>query len=484
MCGLIASIDYSTSKYFAIDGEAFFSMLLLNSLRGAHSTGAFAVRIDGRSEFIKVIGGPHNLEKWKDWDDFLSRIPTKYTALVGHGRFATRGGISVKNAHPFKRGDITLVHNGTISNFEELKKIYKEKSAFEVDSDLCANLFQTYEVKEAIEKIEGAFAFIYYDNRDRKIRVIRNYERLLYMFKRTDRLQYLFASDEAIFDWLKSKYKFMGKSEIVPSGTLFTLSIDKEDVKEEKVKLHSHMFTPYAGGDYDYNGDSIDWRNWKVKNNSTAHIIPETYHHKRDNNLLNKIVETAFNKKEEPLASNVTRYTYENIDLNVGTYVRWIPNDYNESVDKNTKKVRTFLIGTLENMSLPVEVTAVTEQNINELIADGLLLGRIKSLTVFPPDNEIHCRVFVEDVKTIHQSLFSGINEDKKKAAPQSNSSPVKVKLYDGAEIDYPLWSGMAHFGCATCKTPILDQQADFVLMIDSKLYCPDCTIHARYPRN
>ena len=474
MCGLIATIDYSTSKFFFPDSEAFFSMLLLNSLRGAHSTGAFAVRNDGRSEYIKAVGSPYVLDKYKDWDDFLHRIPIKYTALVGHGRFATKGAINIKNAHPFRRGKITLVHNGTISNFEELKKLYTPKDTFEVDSDLCANLFHSHTPAEAIEKIEGAFAFIFFDEEENKLKIVRNYERPLYFFKRKDKQQYIFASDEAIFGWLKAKHGMRGESEMLPANILHTFSFDKEEYQTEQIKTHTKVYPVYGG----YGGNDSEyeeWGNWNKKekdyNNAKTYDLP----YRKRENLTEKIVNAAFGGLKEKLkdaGQKKSTYKFGDVNLIIGDKIKWIPNDYRESVDRTTKETKTFLIGSLENCPLSIEVNAITKLSINDLLADSPLVGKIKSLTVFPPDNELHCRIFVDEVETV-------------KSGENTKTNSVEwYTLYDKARIRESEFKNMAAFGCGTCKAPILAQQADFILMIGSSLYCPDCTVHAKYPKN
>ena len=93
---------------------------------------------------------------------------------ISHTRWATHGGIHEKNAHPHASasGEIVIVHNGVLENFDQLKKKLKKdghKFKSETDTEVIAHLIETYledgktlreAVTKTIEELEGRYAFV------------------------------------------------------------------------------------------------------------------------------------------------------------------------------------------------------------------------------------------------------------------------------------------------------------------------------------
>lgn len=94
---------------------------------------------------------------------------------IGHVRYSTAGGSKIKNAQPFavetKYGPVSVAHNGTITNAEELKRqLSQEGALFQSDSDtevvlhLIARSKQSTlvkAIKEALPKLTGAYCLLF-----------------------------------------------------------------------------------------------------------------------------------------------------------------------------------------------------------------------------------------------------------------------------------------------------------------------------------
>jgi glucosamine--fructose-6-phosphate aminotransferase (isomerizing) len=96
---------------------------------------------------------------------------------ISHTRWATHGAPTTHNAHPMmSRGEIALVHNGIIENYEELRAELKGKGyAFDsqTDTEVIAHLIHSlYEgslleaVRKAVKRLAGAYAIAVVSKRE------------------------------------------------------------------------------------------------------------------------------------------------------------------------------------------------------------------------------------------------------------------------------------------------------------------------------
>lgn len=142
MCGIIGYVGRELCIPKIIHG--------LQSLeyRGYDSAG-IAYISKGKIKTIKEKGKIINLEKLLNFDE------EAYLG-IGHTRWATHGVANKINAHPHSVGKFTIVHNGIIENYNELKeelinKGYNFKS--ETDTEIaCAKIDEIYKQEKDILK--------------------------------------------------------------------------------------------------------------------------------------------------------------------------------------------------------------------------------------------------------------------------------------------------------------------------------------------
>ncbi len=127
MCGIIGYIGKDKCIPNIISG--------LESLeyRGYDSSG-IAYMLNDKIKIEKEVGKIENLKK-------IINIDEESYLGIGHTRWATHGKPCKVNSHPHQSGKVTLVHNGIIENYEELKKKLKDYNYIsETDSEVVAAL--------------------------------------------------------------------------------------------------------------------------------------------------------------------------------------------------------------------------------------------------------------------------------------------------------------------------------------------------------
>ena len=111
--------------------------------------------------------------KLKNLEAKLRAQPLMGLSGIGHTRWATHGKPTENNAHPHAADNVTVVHNGIIENFRELRLMLEQQGAkfsSETDTEVVAHLVNSYilkgaspqeAVKAALPQLRGAFALAF-----------------------------------------------------------------------------------------------------------------------------------------------------------------------------------------------------------------------------------------------------------------------------------------------------------------------------------
>jgi glucosamine--fructose-6-phosphate aminotransferase (isomerizing) len=157
MCGIVGIIGQKAVATDLVDA------LRRLEYRGYDSAGIATVE-NGHLERRRAEGKLRNLE------GRLLKEPLKGHTGIGHTRWATHGRPTERNAHPHMNAQVSVVHNGIIENFRELKAELTAKGhVFESDTDTEAIVHVVTDelskgrspeeaVRHALGRLQGAFA--------------------------------------------------------------------------------------------------------------------------------------------------------------------------------------------------------------------------------------------------------------------------------------------------------------------------------------
>ena len=169
--------------------DIFTDLLLWDTVRGPDSTGIALIpryNAEKPAEVYKRAITAADFLQMRPAGLLIDRMNAP-AAVIGHNRFATKGYLDHVSAHPHQVDHITLVHNGTLTNYRSLAK----ESPAEMDSAYIAAGMATNGEKETLEKLEGSFALAWHNAKDKTLNFARNKERpLVWVYDDYDTLWY------------------------------------------------------------------------------------------------------------------------------------------------------------------------------------------------------------------------------------------------------------------------------------------------------
>ncbi len=249
MCGIVGYIGDQEASPILIEG------LRRLEYRGYDSAG---IAVGGKDvQVVKEKGRIDNLQTQVD------KVKPQGTVGIGHTRWATHGAPDQANAHPHTsmNGIVSLVHNGIIENYMELKNElitngYKFKS--QTDTEVIAGVFESLFDGDALgtliktaEKIEGSYAVAM---------LVKGYENCIFAMKKDSPMivgkgegqNYLASDIPAILPYTSECY-IVNDGEFVEIGKDYIKVFD-DNGKEKNAEIQTinTSIDEAVKGGYDY----------------------------------------------------------------------------------------------------------------------------------------------------------------------------------------------------------------------------------------
>ena len=233
MCGIVGYFGKKEASPFILEG------LSKLEYRGYDSAG-IAILKDEKITVTKCKGRLKNLS------DKLETAPLFGHIGIGHTRWATHGEPSDTNSHPHSTSDnsISVVHNGIIENYMELKKWLEGKGykfLSQTDTEVIPNLVDYYykgdlldAVIKATQKMEGSYAIgVISAKEPNKLIAVRKDSPLIVGLSKDE---YFIASDiPAVLNYTRDVYLLEDKEFVIIDDKGITLVNEEKEVINKEI---------------------------------------------------------------------------------------------------------------------------------------------------------------------------------------------------------------------------------------------------------
>lgn len=207
MCGIGGIISFNKLGHRTdVVKELCKKLIVALQSRGMHASGIATISFEPYTYNIMKDAIPaETLVRRKTFDEMFKE-DTQIVML--HTRATTRGSERFNvNNHPHlsKQTNSLLIHNGMISNYDELKTEYNLETDGDCDSEIILRMIEKFGFNKAIKKLKGSMTIGVMDGIKQEFILYRNDSNPLVLAYLPNFDMYIFASTSSILESVLSK---------------------------------------------------------------------------------------------------------------------------------------------------------------------------------------------------------------------------------------------------------------------------------------
>ena len=239
MCGIVGYIGKSRSL------KSIVQVLKKLEYRGYDSSGVLAMLENEKYCMVKKIGNISNLE---------NAVPdSECKVAIAHTRWATHGKPTEENAHPHSscNGVWSVVHNGIIENYLEIKSKLSVYPKSQTDTAVVAELLAERKTEnicdfiETMQMLSGSYAIVAINKNHKNSLFLAKNKSPLYVSSDSNE-NMLVASDPICFVGFSKTYYSLKNQEyaLIENGKISFFDKDKNLIKKQKELLGEDFEEP------------------------------------------------------------------------------------------------------------------------------------------------------------------------------------------------------------------------------------------------